>query len=63
MLKRTRNVQKILDSNPIIAKVDTENVAFYMNNDDLVLLRGSVEFAQYLGETVWNFQGQEEDDV
>lgn len=63
MLKRTRNVQKILERFPVIANVDTENVAFDMNNEDVVLVRGGMDFASHIGKTVWNYQDKEEEDA
>lgn len=45
-----------------VGHVDTTNVAFSMDNDDVSLITGGMDFASHIGKTVWNYQDVPEDE-
>jgi hypothetical protein len=60
--RKTRNVEiKVVETCSPVGRIDLNNVAFVMNNDDVALLRGNLEFAKHLGKTVWNYIGVDDD--
>lgn len=57
MKKRTRNVLKLLrDSNIPVGRVDIENVAFSITNNDVLVVNGFSAYVKFLDETVYSLE-------
>lgn len=57
-LEEMQNVSK---NSLVVGKVDTNNVAFSLENDDVALLKGGLDFAQHIGKTVWNYNPEDDE--